>query len=110
MLQSIVNELNQETDYHLELMIDYNKIPVKADPDSPLIHSIQQQFSQPLPLVGAAATTDAAEFTKANHSFDFVVFGPGVVTLPHQVDEYVEIDNYLDMIEKYQGIILSYLA
>ena len=110
LLQSIVNELNQETDYHLELMIDYNKIPVKADPDSPLIHCIQQQFSQPLPLVGAAATTDAAEFTKANHSFDFVVFGPGVVTLPHQVDEYVEIDNYLDMIEKYQGIILSYLA
>ncbi|MGC3752302.1 succinyl-diaminopimelate desuccinylase, partial [Enterococcus faecium] len=50
------------------------------------------------------------EFTKANHSFDFVVLGPGVVTLPHQVDEYVEIDNYLDMIEKYQGIILSYLA
>ncbi len=61
-------------------------------------------------FVGAAATTDAAEFTKADHSFDFVVFGPGVVTLPHQIDEYVELDNYLDMIEKYQAIILSYLA
>lgn len=110
LLQKIVDELNEGIDYHLELRIDYNKIPVKADSNSSLIDCIQEQFQQPLPLVGAAATTDAAEFTKASHHFDFVVFGPGIVTLPHQVDEYVEIDNYLDMIEKYQAIILSYLG
>ncbi|EOA3442611.1 ArgE/DapE family deacylase [Enterococcus sp. C53] len=110
LLQKIVDELNEGTNYHLELTIDYNKIPVKANPDSLLIHHIQKQFKQPLPLVGAAATTDAAEFTKSAHSFDFVVFGPGVVNLPHQIDEYVEIDNYLDMIDTYQAIILSYLA
>lgn len=110
LLQKIVDELNEGTNYHLELTIDYNKIPVKANPDSSLIHHIQKQFKQPLPLVGAAATTDAAEFTKSAHSFDFAVFGPGVVNLPHQIDEYVEIDNYLDMIDTYQAIILSYLA
>lgn len=110
LLQKIVDELNEGTNYHLELTIDYNKIPVKANPDSSLIHHIQKQFKQPLPLVGAAATTDAAEFTKSAHSFDFVVFGPGVVNLPHQIDEYVEIDNYLDMIDTYQAIILSYLT
>lgn len=110
LLQKIVDELNEGTNYHLELTIDYNKIPVKANPDSSLIYHIQKQFEQPLPLVGAAATTDAAEFTKSAHSFDFVVFGPGVVNLPHQIDEYVEIDNYLDMIDTYQAIILSYLA
>lgn len=110
LLQKIVDELNEGTNYHLESTIDYNKIPVKANPDSSLIHHIQKQFKQPLPLVGAAATTDAAEFTKSAHSFDFVVFGPGVVNLPHQIDEYVEIDNYLDMIDTYQAIILSYLA
>lgn len=110
LLQKIVDELNEGTNYHLELTIDYNKIPVKANPDSSLIHHIQKQFKQPLPLVGAAATTDAAEFTKSAHSFDFVVFGPGVVNLPHQIDEYVEINNYLDMIDTYQAIILSYLA
>lgn len=110
LLQKIVDELNEGTNYHLELTIDYNKIPVKANHDSSLIYHIQKQFEQPLPLVGAAATTDAAEFTKSAHSFDFVVFGPGVVNLPHQIDEYVEIDNYLDMIDTYQAIILSYLA
>ncbi|OJG83079.1 ArgE/DapE family peptidase [Enterococcus ratti] len=110
LLQKLIDELNEETEYRLELTIDYNKIPVKANPASSLIDCIQEQFKRPLPLVGAAGTTDAAEFVKAANEFDFIVFGPGVATLPHQIDEYVEIDNYLDMIEKYQAIILSYLA
>lgn len=110
LLQSIVAKLNQQKDYQLALTIDYNKSPVKAKKDSTLIQSIQKQFSQPLPLVGAAGTTDAAEFTKAANSFDFVVFGPGIPTLPHQVNEYVEIDNYLEMIDYYQAIAQDYLV
>lgn len=70
---------------------------------------IQKQFSHPLPLFGAAGTTDAAEFVKAKKAFDFVVFGPGVTTLPHAINEYVEIDNYIDMIDKYQAIAKDYL-
>lgn len=109
LLEKLVNQLNEGVSYHLELKIDYNKIPVKADKDSLLIQSIQKQFVSPLPLVTAAGTTDAAEFTKSKNQFDLVVFGPGVPTLPHQIDEFVEIDNYLDMIEKYQKIAKSYL-
>mgnify|MGYP005982589955 CR=1 FL=1 len=109
LLQKIVDDLNQEVEYKLELRIDFNKIPVKADKDSALIQSIQAQFDTPLPLVTAAGTTDAAEFTKSKNPFDVVVFGPGVPTLPHQVDEYVEIDNYLDMIDKYKAVALHYL-
>ena len=85
------------------------KIPVKAEKDSALIQAIQAQFDQPLPLVTSAGTTDLAEFTKSDNTFDCVVFGPGVTTTAHQVDEYVEIDNYLDMIDKYQAIAKSYL-
>lgn len=93
----------------VKLTIDYNKIPVKAEKDSALIQAIQAQFDQPLPLVTSAGTTDLAEFTKSDNTFDCVVFGPGVTTTAHQVDEYVEIDNYLDMIDKYQAIAKSYL-
>ena len=109
LLQKIVDELNKKEKHQLELTIDYNKIPVKAEKDSALIQAIQAQFDQPLPLITAAGTTDLAEFTKSKNKFDCVVFGPGVPTLPHQVDEYVEIDNYLDMIDKYQAIAKSYL-
>lgn len=109
LLRKIADELNEGAEYKLELTIDYNKIPVEANRDSELIQAIQAQFSKPLPLVGAAGTTDAAEFTKAKNDFDFVVFGPGITALAHQVDEYVEVDNYLDMIDKYQAIALDYL-
>ncbi|MDT2523746.1 ArgE/DapE family deacylase [Enterococcus raffinosus] len=110
LLSDIVDELNEESEYKLELTIDYNKIPVQAEKNSTLIQTIQKQFDAPLPLITAAGTTDAAEFTKAKNTFDVVVFGPGVPTLPHKVDEYVEIDNYMDMIDKYKAIIKSYLA
>lgn len=108
-LQDTVDELNKNQPYKLTLTIDYNKLSVKTNKNSELIQSIQQQFDGPLPLIGISATTDTAEFVKSSNSFDFVVFGPGEPTLPHQVNEYVDIDNYLDMIDKYKQIILTYL-
>lgn len=101
--------MNKKSSFPLELTIDYNKIPVQADKDSVLIKTIQKQFDTPLPVVGGPATTDAAEFTKAKKSFDVAVFGPGVTGVPHQVNEYIEIDNYLEMIDVYKSIIKSYL-
>lgn len=108
-LQETVDELNKNQPYKLTLTIDYNKLSVRAAKDSELVQVIQSQFTTPLPLIGISATTDTAEFIKSDNSFDFVVFGPGEPTLPHQVDEYVDIDNYLDMIDKYKQIITTYL-
>ncbi|WP_313468323.1 M20/M25/M40 family metallo-hydrolase, partial [Carnobacterium sp.] len=108
-LQAIVDKLNEKTDYHLELKVDYNKQSVKSPKDSALIQSILNVSDKDLPLTGLSATTDAAEFTKSAQPFDLVVYGPGEPTLPHQVDEYVQIDNYLDMIEQYQNIAKEYL-
>lgn len=108
-LQVIVDKLNKKTDYHLELKMDFNKQSVKSPKDSSLIQSILKVSEKDLPLTGISATTDAAEFTKSEQPFDLVVYGPGEPTLPHQVDEYVKIDNYLDMIEQYQKIAAEYL-
>ncbi|MGH1648643.1 ArgE/DapE family deacylase [Enterococcus gilvus] len=109
LLNGIISELNKKETYHLELKIDYNKISVRTNKDSELIKCIEKVFDNKLPLSGISATTDAAEFTKSLNDFDFIIFGPGVTNLPHQVNEYVEIDNYLDMIEKYQDIAKEYL-
>jgi len=108
-LENIIDKLNKKEQYNMKLEIQYNKIPVKADEKSDLIQAVQSQFSKPLPLVSSAGTTDAAEFTKSKYPFDFVVFGPGVSNTAHQINEYVEIDNYLDMIDKYQSIAKTYL-
>lgn len=113
LLEKTVDNLNLEQDVNLKLTIDYNKIPVKADKDSRLIKVIQsiyrQKTGEEMPLIGAAGTTDAAEFTKSEKRFEFVVFGPGEPSLPHQVNEYVKIDNYLDMIKMYKLTAMKYL-
>jgi len=110
LLEKIVDEINQEIDGELKLNIDFNKQPVESDPDSELIQNIQNIFDEDLDLIGIAATTDAAEFTKADNDFDVVIFGPGVPNLPHQLDEYVEIDNYLEFIDVYKKLFPAYLS
>lgn len=108
-LQTIVDKLNEQTDYNLELKVDYNKESIQSPKDSSLIQSILKVSDRDLPLIGISGTTDAAEFTKSENPFDLVVYGPGEPTLPHQMNEYVQIDNYLDMIEQYQKIAQEYL-
>lgn len=109
LLEKIIAEVNQGIAGELELVVDFNKQPVESDPASELIQSIQADFDDALPLIGISATTDAAEFTKAKKDFDVVIFGPGVPTLPHQVDEYVEIDQYLEFIEVFKRVFPDYL-
>lgn len=102
--------MNDKINGKLELTIDFNKYPVDSSPDSKIIQNIQGLFEEDLPLIGISATTDAAEFTQSKNKFDVAIFGPGVPTLPHQVNEYVEIDNYLDFIEVYKKLFPSYLS
>lgn len=110
LLKHVLADVNQEIEGELKLNIDFNKYPVESDPNAEIIQKIQGLFEKDLPLVGISATTDAAEFTQAANDFDVVIFGPGVPTLPHQIDEYVEIDNYLEFIEVYKELFPAYLS
>jgi len=110
LLEQVIDEVNRDIKGELELTLDFNKQPVESKPDSKLIQVIQNQFDVTLPLVGLSATTDAAEFTKADNDFDVVIFGPGEPSLPHQVDEFVKIDDYLNFIDLYKKIYPQYLS
>ncbi|MFD1067468.1 ArgE/DapE family deacylase [Oceanobacillus locisalsi] len=109
LLQHIVEALNKKEGFNLELKIDNDIYPVDAASDSELIQAIQTISDQELPVTGISPTTDAAAFTKADNSFDLVIYGPGVSDLPHQKDEYVSIENYLEMIDTYKAIYKAYL-
>lgn len=54
-------------------------------------------------VIGISGGTDASEFSKAKQKFPIIIFGP-VNATPHQVDECVDINNYLEMIEVYKEI------
>jgi succinyl-diaminopimelate desuccinylase len=109
LLQSIIKDLNKKEGFNLELIVDYDIYPVESKSDSKLIKTMLDAIDQKLPVTGISPTTDAAAFTKADNEFDVVIYGPGVSDLPHQVDEYVSIENYLEMIDNYKAIFKEYL-
>lgn len=112
-MNELIDELNQKENYHLTLTIEANKISVKSEKNSDIAKIAQQvakrQVNVDIPMVGVSGTTDAAEFTKGKQAFPVIIFGPGNET-PHQVDEYVDVDNYLEMIDIYKEMAQSYLA
>ncbi|EAF1403224.1 ArgE/DapE family deacylase [Listeria monocytogenes] len=112
-LVKIINKLNKQENVNLELIFDYDKQPVFSDKNSDLVHIAKSVASdivkEEIPLLGISGTTDAAEFTKAKKEFPVIIFGPGNET-PHQVNENVSIENYLEMIDVYKRIATEFLS
>lgn len=112
-MKELIDELNQKETYQLTLSIEANKISVKSQEDSDIAKIAQEvvkrQVNVDSPMIGISATTDAAEFTKGQKEFPVIIFGPGNDT-PHQVDEYVEVANYLEMVDIYKEMVTTYLA
>lgn len=109
---AIIAKLNRSAGTNLTLTWNYDKQPVFSDRTSDLVAATQRAakkiIGNEMPLLGISGTTDAAEFTKAKHTFPVIIFGPGNET-PHQVDENVEIANYLEMIDVYKEIATQFL-
>lgn len=107
-----INKLNKQENVNLELIFDYDKQPVFSDKNSDLVHIAKSVASdivkEEIPLLGISGTTDAAEFTKAKKAFPVIIFGPGNET-PHQVNENVPVENYLEMIDVYKRIAIEFL-
>lgn len=110
-IQKIVDECNQEKDTHLTLKISESVLPVKSDKDAKIVkicqEVVEKVVNQKVPTVGISGGTDASQFVEAKPSLDVVVCGPGNATA-HQVDEYVEVDNFLEFITVYENLIQKY--
>ncbi|MBC6116956.1 ArgE/DapE family deacylase [Listeria innocua] len=111
-LVKIINKLNKQENVNLELIFDYDKQPVFSDKNSDLVNVAKRVASdivkEEIPLLGISGTTDAAEFTKAKKAFPVIIFGPGNET-PHQVNENVPVENYLEMVDVYKQIAIEFL-
>lgn len=113
-LSGIVSELNDNVkNMKLELVLGETHIPVFSDVNSKLVQIAVEEgekaFDEKPPVLGGPGATDAAEFLLGNRAMQIIIFGPGNDTM-HQTDEYVETENYLEMIDVYKNIIKRYFA
>ena len=73
------------------------------------LEKAQQHFSKETGLITTptVAVTDVSNLLRGkDEHFPFLMFGPGVG--PHQIDEYVDKQNYLDFIDYYIDFLTSY--
>ncbi|WP_157456700.1 ArgE/DapE family deacylase [Carnobacterium maltaromaticum] len=113
MLTSLVEKINKEDATScLSIEISQSAYPMFSSKDSEIVQLsnevAKQIIGKELPIIGISGGTDASEFSKAKQKFPIIIFGPGNAT-PHQVDECVDIDNYLEMIEVYKEISKKFL-
>jgi succinyl-diaminopimelate desuccinylase len=74
--------------------------PTQTDPSSALIAAVSASIEQVLgkkpPLMASPGTYDQKHVTRIGHVQDCIAYGPGILDLAHQPDEYVVIDDLVN--------------
>ena len=89
---------NAEAKYTLEdLMIVQ---PTQTDPGSPLVNAVSSSIESVLgikpPLMASPGTYDQKHVTRIGLVNDCIAYGPGILDLAHQPDEYVVIEDLIN--------------
>lgn len=108
-IKASIDEINSQIEGRLELNIIQNNPAVESDFDTDLIQSFRNVSNVEIEPVGMTGATDASNFGRIEKDFDLAIYGPGVMEVAHQVDEYVEVDDYLNFIDLYQEVAKDYL-
>ncbi len=87
--------------------------PTDTDPAEPLVAAVvaahAAEHGATPPFGGVPGSTDVTILWRERR-IPIVVYGPGDVTIPHQVDEFVRIDEVLASARVYVRAILGYLS
>lgn len=113
MLESIVSELNTWPNYQFELQYDFLGGAVDGNLQDEYVISAKQILEEILghyvEVVGETGATDASNFIKSPSAPTIFVVGPGNQTA-HQIDEYVDIEEYIAATEFYERFARKYLG
>lgn len=105
----VIEEINAQGQGKLELNLLQNNQFADGDNDSALVDLIKAEDPS-AENRGLSGATDGSNFTNVDNKFDFVIYGPGKIDDAHTLDESVEVDQYLEFIDKYVNIYKGYLV
>jgi succinyl-diaminopimelate desuccinylase len=85
--------------------------PTQTDPSSVLVQTVSSSIERVLgsrpPLMASPGTYDQKHVTRIGHIEDCIAYGPGILDLAHQPDEYVVIE---DLIQSAKVMALTALS
>jgi succinyl-diaminopimelate desuccinylase len=78
----------------------FEVIPSMTDEHAPVVtavsNAIEQVLRKPATMVVSPGTYDQKHIDRIGKLSDCIAYGPGILTLAHQPDEYVEVQDMLD--------------
>lgn len=108
--QALVAEIQNLAGVGVEVLED--RPSVETPPDSPLVQAAEEALrllGLPFRLGGVPGATDGT-FLRAWAGLPVVVLGPGKKTLPHQVDEWVDLEEVVQAARVYAALAVLYLG
>ena len=111
-ITGILEDLRRERpgfDYELREVLAF--LPTLTDADAPVVRAvgaaIETVLGRPAAQVVSPGTYDQKHIARVGHLKDCIAYGPGILDLAHQPDEYVDID---DMIHSAQVMAMAALS
>lgn len=112
-LENVVAQVNQMPQHKFELQYDYLGEAVDGDLQGEYVTTAKTMLTDILghsvKIVGEPGATDASNFVKSPTAPTMIVVGPGNDSV-HQIDEYVDVDEYLAAAEFYERFAKKYLS
>ncbi|WEV57551.1 ArgE/DapE family deacylase [Ligilactobacillus acidipiscis] len=112
-LENVVAQVNQISQHKFELQYDYLGEAVDGDLQGEYVTTAKSMLTDILghavKIVGEPGATDASNFVKSPTAPTMIVVGPGNDSV-HQIDEYVDVDEYLAAAEFYERFAKKYLS
>lgn len=100
-VRQILDDLvTSRTSFQYRLHDLFEVIPTMTAKDAPVVRAvssaIQEILGTPAELVVSPGTYDQKHFNRIGKLDNCIAYGPGILDLAHQPDEYVDIDDMLD--------------
>lgn len=87
----------EQPDFDYALRDLWSVPPTLTEPDAPVVQAldraIEAVLGAPARHVASPGTYDQKHIARVGHLHDCVAYGPGILELAHQPDEYIEIDD-----------------
>lgn len=112
-LEEVVGQANQLPQHRFVLQYDYLGEAVDGEIAGEYVTTAQTILTEivghPVKIVGEPGATDASNFVKSPTAPTMLVVGPGNDSV-HQIDEYVDVAEYLAAAEFYERFAKKYLS
>jgi len=102
-MRDILERIKTEREtFRYDLRDLFEVLPTMTEQDAPVVQSVSKAVEQILgkapEYVVSPGTYDQKHIDRIGHMKNCIAYGPGILDLAHQPDEYVDVDDMLDSV------------